>query len=618
MSRKIKTGVMYRSGTLEIDDDHDRSVRLAFSSEAPVERMWGTEVLDHGVSSVRMGFLKSGRAPLLVDHDPSDQVGVVEDAAISSDRVGRATVRFGKSTRAEEILRDVKDGIRANVSVGYRIHKLKLERQGGDQEVYRAVDWEPIELTITSIPADMSVGIGRSAEDFETEIERPADAGLVTSEVQKMSDPIQTEPSVNVTEVRHQAAEAERSRVREILAVGAKFNQAEMAQRAIESGTSVADFNASVLREMGVAKPIASPEIGMTEKETRSFSFVKLIAALANPGDRGARNAAAFELEACEAQAQKLGRSARGAFLPEDVLRRDLVTGTTTSTAKGGNLVATDLLSGSFIDALRNRMVTQQAGATMLTGLVGNVAIPKKTTASTSYWVAENVAPTEGSLVFGQVTMSPKTLAAYVDFSRRLSIQSSLDIENLVRNDLVNGIAVTLDEAALGGAKTNGPTGVRGTSGIGSVALATNGGAPTWAMITALEREVEIDNALTGAGAYITNPKVRYKLKNTLKSTADTASQFLLASNNELNGYPLLVSNQIPSTLTKGSSSVCSALLFGVWSDLMIGQWSGIDILVDPYSGSSAATTRVTAFVDVDVAVRYPESFAACVDITTA
>jgi HK97 family phage major capsid protein len=410
--------------------------------------------------------------------------------------------------------------------------------------------------------------------------------------------------------------------VREIMAIGNLHGRNEMAQKAVAEDVSLDEFRGQVLAELAKTKPAPSPEIGMSEREIKQFSFVRAINALANPQDRKAQEAAKFEFEASRAQADKLGRASRGITIPHDVAeysRRDLITGTGTGTAKGGNLVATDLLSGSFIDALRNKMVLPQLGATFLTGLQGNVAIPKKTTASTSYWVGENSAPTEGNLVFGQVTMSPKTLAAYVDFSRRLSIQSSLDVEALVRNDLAAGIAVALDEAALGGAKTNGPTGVRGTSGIGSVAIGTNGGAPTWASIVSLIREVEIDNALNGAAAFVTNPKVKAKLMATPKQASGIEGNFLLGPDyGSLAGYPFVVSNQIPSNLTKaGSGAVCSAMIFGVWSDLLIGQWSGIDLLVDPYTGSKEGTVRVTAFVDTDVAVRYAESFAAVLDYTT-
>ena len=157
------------------------------------------------------------------------------------------------------------------------------------------------------------------------------------------------------------------------------------------------------------------------------------------------------------------------------------------------------------------------------------------------------------------------------------------------------------------------------TSGIGSVVGGTNGAVPTWAHITQLEREVAIDNADVGSLAYLTNPKVRYKLKNTL-FTATYGDRFLWGESptQPLNGYRAEVTNQVSSALTKGSASgTCSAIFFGNWADLIIGFWSGLDILVDPYSLSTTGSHRIVAFQDVDVAVRHAESFAAMLDVLT-
>jgi HK97 family phage major capsid protein len=197
-------------------------------------------------------------------------------------------------------------------------------------------------------------------------------------------------------------------------------------------------------------------------------------------------------------------------------------------------------------------------------------------------------------------------------------LQSSLDIENLVRNDLATSIAVAMDGAAVAGSGSNKPTGVLNTSGIGSVTLGTNGAAPTWAMVVNLVKEVETDNALTGSAAFLTNGQVKAKLSTTSRQSSGVEGNFILGPDMaNLYGYPIYVSQQVPSNLTKGSGSSLSAMMFGVWSDLLIGQWSGIDILVDQYSGSNAGTVRVVAFHDCDFAVRHPESFAECNEIVT-
>ena len=605
-TRKGPTERVFRSAVFDRESvTEDRRVTLAFSSEMEVDRGWGMEVLDHSPGAIKSEFIGSGRAPLLVDHDMADQVGVVEQIEIGSDRVARARVRFGKSKRAEEIWQDVVDGIRSNVSVGYVINEMVQDGKRGDREVFRATSWTPLEISIVSIPADTSVGVGRSIVAAESHPK---------IEVKPMSE------DINV--VRDDAAKAERSRVAAILDLATRHNQREFGEAAIRDGASLDQFRGALLDKVG-SKPLhVNNEVGLSDKEVRNFSFVRAIRALSNPQDRRAQEEAAFEFDASRAAAAKEGRDSRGIMIPADVLYRDLTTSTASGTSKAGNTVATDLLAERFIDVLRNRMVLNTLGAQFLTGLQGNVAIPRKTSAADVYWVGENSAPTESTNkpAFDQVTMSPKTLAAYVDYSRRLMLQSSLDVEAMVRNDLATSIAVAMDGAAVAGSGTNRPTGVLNTSGIGSVTLGTNGGAPTWAMVTNLVKEVEVDNALNGAAAFLTNGQVKAKMANTPRQASGVEGNFILGPDiANLFGYPLITSQQVPSDLSKGSASgTLSAMIFGVWSDLLVGQWSGIDLMADPYTGSNAGTVRIVAFHDCDFAVRHPESFAECNEIITA
>lgn len=360
--------------------------------------------------------------------------------------------------------------------------------------------------------------------------------------------------------------------------------------------------------------------IGMSNNDLKEYSIVRAINAMIE-FRKGKANAwetlAPFEAEVSDAVSARLKRKPQGFFVPEDVTRekRDLNIG---SVAAGGYLKATETMS--MIEALRNRLILGTAGATVISGLVGDVAFPKQTTAATAYWVAEGGNPTESQQALGQVLMQPKTVAAWTDYTRKLMNQASLDVENFVRADLAAVLARAIDLAGLhGSGSSNQPTGIAATNGIGSVAGGTNGLAPTNVHITQLEREVAIDNADVGNLAYITNPKVRYKLKNTL-FTATYGDRFVWGESREqpLNGYPAYVTNQVSSALSKGSSSgVCSAIFFGNWSELMLGFWSQLDILVDPYSLSTTGSHRVVAFQDVDVAVRHAESFAAMLDALT-
>lgn len=588
-------------------NEEARTVELAFSSEAPVERYFGLEVLDHSPKSVRLGRLSEGGA-VLVDHDPRDHVGVVESVSIDADRRGRAVVRFGKSARAEEVYQDVIDGIRKSISVGYRIHSAKEEVKD-NVSTYRVDDWEPFEISLVSIPADASVGVGRGADQtFKKPEER---------KMSEQNTPVEKNtPPVDVSVIENAAAKRERERVNGLLAAGEAYNAIDLARSLIASGGTESDLNKAILERGGYSKPVEaeSPEIGMTDNEVRQFSMVRAMNALANPTDRRAMEAAKFEFECSAAALEKTKRDTRGILIPVDVLKRDLSVGTATA---GGNTVATDLLAGSFIDLLRNRAVLMQMGTT-LTDLNGNIAIPRMTGGATAYWVGEGVDATESQQAFDQVTLTPKTVAAFTEFTRKLLLQSSMDVEALVRRDLATVLALAIDQAGINGSGSGAePRGILNVSGIGAVVGGTNGAAPDWAKMVDLETQVAADNADIGNLQYLTNTKVRGKLKTTEKATG--TAQFIWEQGNMVNGYNVAVSNQVPSNLTKGTASgICSAAIFGNFADLLIGMWGGLDIQVNPYSLDKSGGVRITAFQDVDIAVRHPESFSAFTDILTS
>ncbi len=579
-------------------DEAARTAQLAFASETPYERWWGVEILDVTAPAMRQGRLRGG-ANLLVDHDTRDVVGVIESVEIGSDRVARAVVRFGKSARAEEVWQDVRDGIRRNVSVGYLIHKAVLVEQADGVETYRVTDWEPFEVSLVSVPADPTVGVGRS-------LELPDAAPPVPSVPPTASPKDIVTMETQAPEQRNHAAEI--TKIAKTLPGGA-----ELALDAIQRGLTVEQFQREALDKLS-NKPLPTADIGMSAPEVKRYSLMRALNALANPGDVAAQRAAAFERECSEAAGQRLGKQARGFLVPFEVQKRDLVVGTANA---GGNLVATELLAGSFIDALRNAMVIDSLGTRMLTGLVGNIAIPKLTGSATAYWVAENSAPTESQQTVGQVTMSPKTVGAFTDIARRLLLQSSVDVEAMVQNDLAAILGLAIQQAAISGTGlSNQPSGIL-TQVTSSVIGGTNGAAPTWANIVQLESDVAVANADVGTLAYLTNAKVRGKLKGTSK-VASQNGFIWEAGDTPLNGYRAAVTNAVPSNLTKGTANgVCSAIVFGNFADLVIGMWGALDLMVDPYTGSTAGTVRVVALQDVDVALRNVVSFSTMVDALT-
>lgn len=588
-------------------DEQARTASLAFASETPYERYWGVEILDITPQAMRQSRLRTG-ANLLVDHDSRDVVGVIESVEIGADRVARAVVRFGKSARAEEVWQDVRDGIRRNVSVGYMIHKAQLVEERDGVETFRVTDWEPFEVSLVSVPADPTVGVGRS---LESALDAGADADL-TATAPAAAAPTLTTPSKEHSIVSDVTVDA-RNHAAEISKIAKGLpGGAEMAMDAIQRGLTVEQFQAEALTKLST-KPVATADVGMSRAEVKRYSLMRALNALANPNDVTAQRAAAFERECSDAVASKLGKSARGFFLPHDVQKRDLVVGTPTA---GGHTVATDLLASDFISLLRNAMVIMGMGTRMLTGLQGNVAIPRQTGAGTAYWVAESNAPTESQQAFDQVTMSPKTVGAFTDISRKLLAQSSLDVEALVQQDLATVLGLAIQQAAISGTGlSNQPSGLL-TLITPSVAGGTDGLAPTWAHIVELESDVSVANADIGTLSYLTNAKVRGKLKGTSKVSGQNGFVWD-GGDTPLNGYRAAVTNAVPSNLTKGTGTNLSAIIFGNFADLLIGMWGTLDLMVDPYSLSTSGTVRVVALQDVDVAVRHAESFATMVDAIT-
>lgn len=604
-------------------DEETRTVEIAFSSEDPYLRWFGYEILGHEDGEVDMAFMESGRAPFLADHDARDQIGVIEKAWIDKDKKGRAVVRFGKGARAEELYQDVIDGIRQNISVGYRITEATLIKESDEEpDIYR-MKWRPLEASLVSVPADTTVGVGR-AQIYDKPIEKKEEI-IEMGEENKEKKSHEVDVEAVKAEAAKEARKAEVDRITEIDALGKAHGFEDDAAKAVQDGKSIDQFRTFVLDELKKRglKPVENfnPEIGLTPEETKRFSFIRAINALANPNKPDVQRAAAFEIECSQAVGKKLKKDSDGLFIPIEVATRDLTVGTATA---GGHTVATDLMAGSFIDMLRNRMMVRKMGATVLTDLVGDIAIPRQTGGATAYWVAESASVTESAPTFDQVTLSPETVGAMTDISRKLLLQSSLDIENFVRGDLAKQLAIEMDRVCINGSgSSNEPTGILNTTGIGAVAGGTNGLAPTWGNVVDLWSAVAQDNADVGSLGYLTNTSVIGKLMQTEKATG--TAQFVVRDfpDNDgmtgISGSRCGVSNQVPSDLDKGTSTgVCSAIVYGNWADLIIGMWGGMSITVDPYTQAPSGTVRVVVLQDVDIAVRHAESFAAMVDALTA
>jgi HK97 family phage major capsid protein len=686
LHRSLPATLTIRTAEAGQADDGLLRLRLSVSSETPYLRTswWDDpwlEVLGHKAGEVDLTRLNDG-APVLANHDrytavgntPLAGIGAVERAWIEDSRL-MADIVISRREALADLRQDIADGLVKNVSIGYMINERVLVKASGEgkPDEYRVTDWTPFEISPVDIPADASVGLGRAATDDKQNstphyrvVAIPAARAATQGDI-SMNQAVTETPAADTTATQRTAdirvgadpLAAERERAREIRAMGRQFHMDAAADKAIDDGVSIDAFRKLVtdkLVDTGKLKPAESAEIGMSERDVKQFSFCRALLAAADPVH--AAKLAPFEMECSRAAQDKRGDSRdktreAAITIPVDVLARgigidaatagrvaqqliaraqrtssealavyrDLVVGTPTA---GGNLVATELLGSSFIELLRNAMVLDKLGITWLRDLNGNIAIPSQTGGATGYWVAENGAPTESQQTVGQVTFSPKTVGAFTDYSRRLLLQSSLDVEAFVRADLAAILGQTIQAATFNGSgASNQPLGLLNMSGIGSVAGGANGGAPTYDLMVDLETAVATANADAGNLAYASNSKVRGKLRKT-QEFASTNGKAVWTSGRERGvgdvlGYDAVVTNTIPSDLVKGTSgSVCSAIMFGNWSDLIVAMWGGLDVMLDPYTGATSGTKRVVALQDVDVNARRVASFAAMKDALTA
>ena len=616
--------VQVRELKAEIESDGNE-LFMSFSSEEPVQRYFGQEVLSHDPNAADLSRLNNGTAPFLWNHNRDEVLGVVQKAEISDDRRGYATIKWSRNPNAVEKRTDVEDGIISQVSFAYQINEIE---ERGDQMV--VTKWKAMEVSLVSVPADSTVGIGRSIEkqdkiealtsstvaesppvDEVTGLEksREALAAKSSEEIEPLSsltmeqktDTEAQSKAVEAEQKRHQSIIIEeRNRSNTITAMGEKYSCPDLAHKLNQEGSSVEDARQAIntyredrlnnVENQAIQK--GHEEVLNDQKDVRRFSFTRALHALANPADRNAQEAAAFEREVSDAASKAYGKPAAGILVPNEVLARDLTVGTATA---GGNLVSTDLLSGRFIDILRNVSSIMATNPTIMSGLQGNVSIPRQTGTSTAYWVGEGGSPTESNLAFDQVNMTPKTVGAFVDYSRRLLLQSSVDVEQKIRDDIAEVIALELDRSAIyGTGSSNQPLGVKDTTGIGSQALTSAG---TFAEFIAMETAAAVANARVDNMFYLMNPTTRGALKSTEKATG--TGQFVFGDDNRVNGYNTVVSNQLEN----------NDVLFGDFSKFMIGFWSGLDLTVDPFAGATSGNVRVIALQDVDYAISQPGAF---------
>lgn len=677
-------------------DIEARTMELAFASETPVDMWYGTEVLSCTAGAMRMGQRQS-TLPLLFNHDRCDLLGVVESIRLDADRIARAVVRFGRDERGEWAMQQALDGVLVNVSFMYRVFKWEEDTEA---ETLTAMEWEVYEISLVTVPADASVGAGRSA-DASTEngvqiVQRaaaataplPKAAGVHPAPVARsLSQPVQESemkfrthrlqnavsdattgggaPSgtgttttagtaleattVDTTGSRAAAgnpvdvAMAERQRVSEIEAVCSQYKLSDELRRSlVQRGATVADARACaadiVLERARASTGQPAADMGastnpdLSNKDKARYSMLRAIRACMNNDWKDA----GFELECSNAIAKASGRAAGGPsgaagfFMPTNVpfaARAAYTVGTPGAGTTGGTLVGTQLLSGSFIELLRNTARVMQLGATVLSGLQGPVDIPRQTGSSTAFWTGEGADTSESEATFDKVSMAMKHIGTWSLITRNMLMQATPDIDMLARADLLQTLALGIDLATMSGSGTsNQPLGIVNQAGVNPVIGGTNGAAITLDHLIQMETKAADSNAPEASMAYLSNAKVVGAIK-TLKST--TGQYLWTGSPNggrsgtpgEINGYPFARTKQARSNLTKGTSSgVCSEVFFGPWSEVVIGEWGVLEIVPNPYAAEAykSGGLMLRAMQSVDVALRHGASFSVMTDALTA
>ena len=413
----------------------------------------------------------------------------------------------------------------------------------------------------------------------------------------------------------------ERDRVKAIRGMAQMHNlPGDLVDHLIDNGVAVADAREQVLAKIatrheatvGAVADAGYGSVGMSQAEVKQYSVMNVLRYLADPKPATA-SAAGYELEWSEEAQKQHSRSAAGVIIPHDVIASRPRAAAAGTLAAGGALVGTDRLDGSFVELVRQRSAFISAGATVLSGLQGNVEIGRQTGKSTYYFVGEDVDVTASDLTFGLINMTPKTIGARVPVSRRLMIQSSPDIETLVRNDIINEITLGVDYVTgYGTGSSSQPLGLANASGIGSVTMSAgttinfstqqgggSGLVGVWGDYVNLETAISNANLDIGAMRYVMNSAMRGGCKQVLRAST-AGSDYIMTDAGTINGYPVNVSNQIQQ----------NDVFFGNFSELLVGFWSGIDLVVDPYTQSAKGQVIFTAFQDFDVAARRANSFA--------
>lgn len=616
-----KDGVVETRATEGTDGESRKRYRFSASSEYPVERWdWYSgrtyrEVLAHDdPSCVELGRFASGRANVLEEHG-GKPVGVIEGAELDTDaRRLNVDARFGPTQAARDAEAMVADDVVTSTSIGYIPKRAQLVEQDEEKgDLWRILLWEPLELSLVGVPADPTVGLGRGAGEHSY-----APVEVVGAEEPKEKRTMPEQAMVTTEAPPVDAAKLERERIAQIHEVVASSRGLvgnaldDKVGEWVRSGAPVDTVMRAVIehvRSKGVATAPTDPLAEMPEKDLRRFSYAR---AILRAADGAAMDGVEGEVQA-ELQRrwpEGVQRRARSVLLPTTRLNRTLDSKTV---GKGSEVVFEQ--PGEFIELLRPSAYVIKLGARLLTGLSGPISFPRQIGAMSVWWVPENggtnVSASDPAL--GLALLSPKSLQGTTAYSRQFLAQANIDVESWVRNELATVHGLALDKSAIHGLGANGePVGIYKQSGVNSIDFQS--AAATYGKLVDMVTAVMNQNALVGNLAYLWTPTEAGKMKQTLDFSASAAGRPIWTGrfdDGEIGGYKAVATNQCSATMSgsEATGGTSQAGIFGNWSDLIIGLYAAMEIIVDPYSAKKQALIEVTSFQMADVLLRHPESF---------
>ncbi len=579
--RQRSLGLRAEVDTTGIDQE-SRTVTIPFSSETVVDRGWWKEILVHTPEAVNLERLKNGGSGL-VNHDVDKLIGVVEDAFIGEDNRLYAKVRFSKSALGEEVFNDVLDGIRRNVSISYEFGdndyeevKEHPEKEGNDVPVFRILRWTPLEVSFVSVPADPTVGVGRSKEDSP---DTPDD------ETNKRT--INKKPEITMT-LEDKAAEERKKTVEEIRALGTSHNLPY--DFAIQGNYSIEQYRGYVLQHIPKSKPL-NTDAFLDEENLREYSLARGIRSTIN-------HERSFEMEVHDELSKKFGVRSKGLLVPQNLFNSRHM-GKRAAVATDSKFVGTEFRGDLFIDALAPQNILDILGVNLMNGLTGNIEIPKLNSDLGFGWAAnETAAVTESTLDDGQIKMNPKKGGVFTEVSTRLLEQSDLILEMVIRNSIFRSLGNTLAKVLHEGSAT--------INGIKQLANATK----VTAADTNRNKLIQFKSAVQQLNAsglnmfWVGNSTTMGVLQS--RPVVEGQAIFLCSDDNKIISRPALEFSPISD----------AHLFYGNYENVYIGTWGPYEILTNPYIKDTEGLVRLTMNADTDIAFAHEESFAWADDIS--